>query len=144
MIRYLAEAIRGAASCLNAAEEAICRKVDLSVEQWNALMTITRSTRSLSVSQLARALKHSRQSTYELVLSLEHAGLIHLLRNPDDRRLLQMEITEAGRRDLAIAEDRRNAWFLTMAYDLEESDLCVLTERMRALRNRIARARPYA
>jgi DNA-binding MarR family transcriptional regulator len=144
MTRYLTEAIRGAAACLIAAEEAICKKVDLSIEQWNALMTIGRSTRALSVSQLAHALKHSRQSTYELALGLERAGLIRLLRNPDDRRLLQMEITETGRRDLAIAEDRRNAWFLTMTYDLEESDLYVLTERMRALRNRIERARPFA
>ena len=144
MIGYLTEAIRGAASCLSAAEEAICKKVDLSIEQWNALTRIGRSSRVLSVSQLAHGLKRSRQSTYELVLGLERAGLVRLLRNPDDRRLLQMEITEAGRRDLSIAEDRRNAWFLTMAYDLEESELYVLTERMRALHNRIMRARPYA
>ncbi len=144
MIGYLTEAIRGAASSLNAAEEAICKKVDLSVEQWNALTRIARSPRVLSVSQLAHGLKRSRQSTYELVLGLERAGLVRLLRNPDDRRLLQMEITETGKRDLSIAEDRRIAWFLTMAYDLEESELYVLTERMRALHNRIARARPYA
>ena len=42
MIGYLIEAIRGAASCLSAAEEAICKKVDLSIEQWNALTRIGR------------------------------------------------------------------------------------------------------
>ena len=144
MLLYLADAIRGAATTLNAAENSICKEAGLSVEQWRALSVIGRTTRSLCVSQLARSLGRSRQSTHELVLGLERAGWIRLLRNPDDRRLLQMEITSAGRRTLSIVGARRSEWLLIMTYDLGEPDLYVLMDRMRALRNRIARARTYA
>lgn len=143
MLLYLADAIRGAAASLNAAEHLICKEAGLSVEQWRGLSAIGRTTRFLSVSQLARVLNHSRQSTYELVLGLERAGWIRLLRNPDDRRLLQMEIAPAGRRTLSIVDARRSEWLVTMTYDLGESDLYTLTDRTRALRNRITRARTY-
>ena len=74
---------------------------------------------------------------------MERAGWIRLLPNPDDRRLVQMELTADGHRVLGIAEARRNAWLITMTYDLEESDLNALLSRMQALRHRIVRAGTY-
>jgi len=144
MIGYLTDAVRGAAAALDATHTTIGRELGLTAEQWSALAIIGRTTRSLSVSQLARQLRHSRQSTHILAVRLEQAGWIRFLRNPDDRRLLQMEITPAGRIILNDVDTRRNTWLITMTYDLEDSDLYVLMNTLRALQNRIVRARPYA
>jgi DNA-binding MarR family transcriptional regulator len=143
MIGYLTDALRGAATALEATQSLIGKEFGLSVEQWNALTVIGRTDRLISVSQLAWRLTHSRQSTYNLVIRLERLGWIRFWRNPDDRRLLQMEITSAGRIILNNANARRNVWLVTLTYDLADSELYVLMNRMRALQNRIARARRY-
>jgi DNA-binding MarR family transcriptional regulator len=143
IIQYLTEAILGAAASLNATEAQICKEIGLTPEHWAALSAIKRMPRSLSLSQLARQLKHRRQSTHTLALNMERAGWIRLLPNPDERRLVQMELTADGHRVLGIAEARRNAWLITMTYDLEESDLNALLSRMQALRHRIVRAGTY-
>ena len=144
MIGYLTDAVRGAATALDATHTVIGKELGLSAEQWRALATISRTTRSLSVSQLAWQLRHSRQSTHNLAVRLERSGWINFLRNPDDRRLLQMEITAAGKRVLSDADARRNTWLITMTYDLEDSDLYALMNTLRALENRVVRARRYA
>ena len=38
MLLYLADAIRGAAASLNAAEHLICKETGLSVEQWDSTL----------------------------------------------------------------------------------------------------------
>jgi len=144
MIGYLTDAVRGAATALDASHTVIGRELGLSAEQWRALEIIGRTTCSLSVSQLAWQLRHSRQSTYNLAVRLERSGWIRFLRNPDDRRLLQMEITSSGRIILNNANARRNTWLITLTYDLEDSDLYVLMNTLRALQNRIVRTRRYA
>jgi DNA-binding MarR family transcriptional regulator len=144
MIGYLTDAIRDAATALDAAQTVIGKELGLSCEQWSALAVIGRTTRLLSITQLAWQLRHSRQSTYNLAVRLERSGWIRFLRNSEDRRLLQIEITAAGKIILDNANARRSAWLITLTYDLGNPELYVLMNRMRALHNRIARARKYA
>jgi DNA-binding MarR family transcriptional regulator len=143
-IRHLAQEIHNAASCLSACRAEICKKVGLNAQHWRALGAIDRSTFVLSISDLARRLRRSRQSVHPLALGLERAGWIRFLPNQDDRRLLQMEITGLGKSILSAAEDRYNNWLLTMASDLGDHELRDLTHTLRAVRERIARARDYA
>ena len=143
-IRRLAQEIDDAAACLNASRAAMCEKTGLNAERWRALAAIDRSSCTLSISQLGRRLRRSRQSVHSLALGLERAGWIRLFPNRDDRRLLQMEITSSGRSVLSAAEDRFNMWLLTMASDLGDNDLRKLVIALRAVHGRIARARDYA
>jgi DNA-binding MarR family transcriptional regulator len=143
-IRQLAKEIHNAAACLHASQSAICRQTGLSAERWKALAVIDRSSFTLSISDLARQLRRSRQSVHPLALNLEKAGWIRFLPNRDDRRLMQMEITPRGKSVLATAEDRFNGWLLTMASDLDDRELRALVDTLCAVRDRIARARDYA
>ena len=142
-IRCLVEMIRGTAASLDDSQAAFCKEIGVSREQWSALAEIGGTSHTLSISQLARKLRLRRQSTYPLVLRLERDGLIRFLRNPDDRRLLQMELTAAGRSVLNTVEIRRNQWMLVMAYDLDDMALQGHLNRMRDLQIRIARTRKY-
>ena len=143
-IYRFAKEIHNAAACLTASQAAICQKSDLSAERWRALVAIDRSGFTLSISDLARQLRRSRQSVHPLALSLERAGWIRFLPNRDDRRLLQMKITGRGKSILSAAEDRFNTWLLTMASDLGDHELLELVNTLCAVRARIARARDYA
>ena len=75
---------------------------------------------------------------------MERDGWIRFLPNRDDRRLLQMKITACGKSILRAAEDRFNAWLLTMASDLGDHELRELVNTLCHVRARIARARDYA
>ena len=142
-IHRFAKEIRNAAACLTASEAAVCQKCGLNAERWRALAAIDRSSFTLSISDLARQLRRSRQSVHPLALSLERAGWIRFLPNRDDRRLLQMEITGCGKSVLSAAEGRFNTWLLTMASDLGDHELRELVNTLCSVRARIARARDY-
>ena len=143
MIGYLIEAVRGAATALDAGYTAIGKKTGLSLEQWGALAAMGRTSCSLSVSQLARKLGHSRQSTHDLAIRLEQAGWIRFWRNPNDRRRLHVELTPAGKTVLGVASARRKEWLIVMTNDIADSELYVLADSIRSLHSRIARARAY-
>ena len=99
------------------------------------------AARLLSISDLARQLRRSRQSAHSLALGLERDGWIRFLPNPDDRRLIQMELTNPGRRILADIEHRYNTCLLVMWYDLDMRELLELRKTLRVIRDHIARAR---
>ena len=143
-IRRVVQEIHDAAACLKASLTAMCDKTGLTAERWKALAAIDRSGVTLSISQLARQLRRTRQSAHSLALGLERAGWIRLLPNRDDRRLLQMEITPSGKSVLSAAEDRFNMWLLMMASDLADHQLRTLIITLRSVHGRIARARDYA
>ena len=142
-IQLLAKEIYNAAACLKASQTVICQRTGLTAERWRALAVINRSSFALSISHLARQLRHTRQSVRALALGLEKAGWIRFLPNRDDRRLLQMEITRSGKSILNAAEGSFNAWLLTMAFDLDDRELRALLNTLYAVRHRIARARDY-
>ena len=124
----LAWEIDNTAHRLRRCRASICATVGLSPERWSALAVIHRSTYVLSISDLARQLRRSRQSAHALAVSMERDRLIRFLPNPDDRRLLQIKITDAGRRFLVDAEQRYNMCLLTMWADLD-SDSCASCEK---------------
>ena len=142
-IRRLTKEIQDAATCLTAGRAAISEKTGLNAEHWRALAVIDRSSYVLSISDLARQLRRSRQSAHPLAVGLERAGWIRFLPNRDDRRLLQMEITPSGKTMLNLAEGRFNMWLLLMAYDLDDREVRVIADTLRGVRERLARARAY-
>jgi DNA-binding MarR family transcriptional regulator len=142
-IRRLAKEIHNAAACLAAGRAEICKKTGLSAEHWRVLSAIDRSSYTLSISDLARQLRLRRQTVHPMAVGLERVGWIRFLPNRDDRRLLQMKLTEHGKCVLSVAESRLDMWLLTMNSDLGDREVRELVNTVRAVRERIARARDY-
>lgn len=138
------EEIDNAAACLNASRTAICKEAGVRLEQWRALAIIDRSARGLSISQLGRRLRRTRQSVHSLAQGLERAGWIQLAPNPDDRRILLIGITRRGKSVLSVVDDSFRAWLLIMSFDLSEEQLRKLIMTLRSVRARVSRARDYA
>jgi DNA-binding MarR family transcriptional regulator len=143
-IRLLAREIHNAAACLAAGRAEIGKKTGLTAEHWRVLSAIDRSHYTLSISDLARELRLRRQTVHPMAISLERIGWIRFLPNRDDRRLLQMKLTEHGKSVLSGAESRLDMWLLTMNSDLGDREVRELVDTMRAVRERVARARDYA
>src|SRR5688572_3816821 len=68
--------------------------------RWRLLRAIERRGGAPTFADLARLPKMSRQAAREQALKTAEAGLVELFTAPDDRRLLQVALTPAGRREL--------------------------------------------
>lgn len=90
--------------------------------QYTAL-TVLRRRDGLSSAQLARNSFVTAQSMADMVTALERRGLITRRRDPDNRRVLLISLTDAGRELLAAYDEAVDA--------LEERMVCALTAGQR-------------
>src|SRR5882724_11352417 len=82
------------------------------------MSAVANSSYCLAISDVARAIRISRQSAHRLAVSLERAGLVRLMPNGDDQRLLQLALTKNGRATLASVEEELNFWLMQRFYTL--------------------------
>jgi DNA-binding MarR family transcriptional regulator len=68
---------------------------------WQLLTTLERAPYCCSISDAARLLRVSRQHVHQVARKAEQSGLIELVPNSDDRRILQVLLTQPGRSRLA-------------------------------------------
>ena len=113
--------------------DGLVKPAGITVPQYTAL-TVLRRRDGLSSAQLARNSFVTAQSMADMITSLERRGLIGRRRDPGNRRVLLISLTEAGHALLAEHDDAMEA--------LEERMLCALTPRERRdLRDYLARCR---
>lgn len=103
------------------------------------LRTIERTSYCLSIADAARALRMTRQGAHKVVARATEKGLVELLPNRDDRRILQLALTGRGRAELAGAAADEAAWLAVLLNGLEDRDLVVATRVLRGIRHRVAR-----
>lgn len=77
--------------------ESVTARFGLSYPQTAVLNVLRREDRALPLSQIARQLTQEAQSTTELADRLERRGLVTRVRDPRDRRLVLLELTDAGK-----------------------------------------------
>ena len=81
----------------------------------------------------------SRQAAREQALKTADAGLVELFTAPDDRRLLQVALTPAGRRELERQRMPDFGWVFTLLNGLEPSAMRETNHVLRVLRLRLER-----
>lgn len=67
-------------------------------------------------------------SITKVVEKLEARGLVRRSRDGEDRRVVRVEVTPAGRRHIAVARSRRTAWLATRLQELPAEDLARLAD----------------
>ncbi len=85
-------------------------------------------------------MRMSRQAAHEIVVRAAGDGLIELLPNRDDRRVLQLELTSHGRSALAWRETEQRRWLGDLLLGLSDRDLATVNDVLRGLRARLVRA----
>ncbi len=86
-----------AAHALEDKLEASLAKVGLSMPKYSVLNELVSAGNALSLSDLANRLSCVRSNMTQLVDRLEADGLVKRVDDPNDRRIVQAELTEEGR-----------------------------------------------
>jgi DNA-binding MarR family transcriptional regulator len=97
--------------------------------RYELLRAIERCGGCPSFSDLARSLRVTRQAARQLILAADSAGVVELFPDPHDRRVLQVALTQAGRRMLEAGKLPESGWLFTLLNGLEPA-------AMRATRTR--------
>lgn len=117
----LGHAIKRAEQALIAEKSRALRDLDLTVPQYAALLTLSRSP-GMSGAQLARACLVTPQSMTTVLVNLEHKGLIERSSSELHLTMLVSRLTPAGRTLLAEADRRALAVEARLAAPFSEQE----------------------
>ena len=106
---------------------------------WSLLVALERSYYCCSVSDVARLLGIRRQAAHETARRAELVGAVDLLKNPDDRRIVQIVLTRAGRSRLATARSAERSWARVLLNGLEVRQMGATAHDLRVIRHRLLR-----
>jgi DNA-binding MarR family transcriptional regulator len=119
-------------SLMHAAGAAAFAGHELSFMQWLALLKLREGT-ALTASSLCRLMHHDTGALTRLVDQLEERGLVVRKRSDEDRRVVMLELTEAGHRKvdelLPLAVDSLN----TTLADFSKAEFAELTRLLNKL-----------
>ena len=108
-VEGIVERIMGLSRRIKRMMEETCAEHGLTWGEWKVLGYLHRKsgpTRRASPGQLAEHLELSSGAMTNRLDRLEEAGLVERLRDPDDRRGVQVELTAAGRAGIRADDDR--------------------------------------
>lgn len=105
---------------------------DITVEQFHILRFVRRGSESLS--ELARAKNISRPAMSQAVEVLVKKGLLTRIQNTQDRRYVELALTEAGNKLLdAVFQDTRQ-WMKKRMRGLTTAELETIAKAMEAMK----------
>jgi DNA-binding MarR family transcriptional regulator len=107
--------------------------------RWRMLCAIECSRWCLSIADLARDMRISRQAAQQLAIAGERAGDIELLYNPDDRRIRQLQLTGKGKAELERSRSRERTWVAALLNGLGRHEMRATTHILRVIRHRLLR-----
>jgi DNA-binding MarR family transcriptional regulator len=107
--------------------------------RWRLLRAIERCGGAPTFSGLARSLRISRQAARESALKAAAGGVVELLTAPDDRRVLQVALTPAGRRELEKQRQPQFGWIFTLLKGLSDGRMHETNHVLAVIRQRLER-----
>ena len=137
--RELIEEIVWAGRCIAAARHRNGDPIAPTDAVSSLLVALERSSYCCSISDVARLLHVSRQSAHETVRKAERARLVDLLTNPDDRRILQLVLTPAGRSALKWMWMAESTWLAELLIGLDQHRRATALQVVRVIRQRLLR-----
>ena len=108
-------------------------RLGISMAQLNILYTLHRSG-EMSMSRLADVLNVSLSNATGLIDRMEERGLIERIRVPEDRRVVQVRIADAGERVLEENDALSDSLMRDVLANLDQTQLLVIARAMADLR----------
>jgi DNA-binding MarR family transcriptional regulator len=109
------------------------RAASLSVAQFRLLLFVRRHP-GTSLSPLAEHLGTTLPAASQLVERLVRAGLVTRAQHPEERRRVELRLTDAGDVTLAECDARTRSWLCERLSGLDETELDRLASALRDLR----------
>jgi len=108
------------------------RQFDISVEQFHVLRHVRRGTNSIS--DLATAKNISRPAISQAVDLLVNKGLITRTQSTEDRRFVELKLTDSGNALLDTVFKETRAWMKELLSCLTNEELDTIAKAMEALK----------
>ena len=109
------------------------RAASLSVAQFRLLLFVRRNP-GTSLSPLADHLGTTLPAASQLIERLVRAGLVSRVQHPEERRRVELRLTDAGDATLAECDARTRAWLCERLSGLDQIELDRLADMLRDLR----------
>lgn len=107
-------------------------RFDISVEQFHVLRFVRRGTNSIS--ELANAKNISRPAISQAVDALVNKGLLMRTQSSEDRRFVDLTLTDSGNALLDAVFKETRAWMRELLGDLSAEELETIASAMEALK----------
>lgn len=105
--------------------EALFEREDISFSQWRVLMCLRDGIAS-TCADISRELSHDKGSMTRLVDQLEERGLLTCRRDADDRRVVFLELTPAGRAAVNTLVPKVVAYYNALLANFSPQDVKLL------------------
>lgn len=105
---------------------------DISVEQFHVLRHVRRGTNS--VSDLATAKNISRPAISQTVEVLVNKGMLTRIQSSEDRRFVELALTESGNSLLDTVFKETRSWMKELMSDLTDEELDTIAKAMESLK----------
>lgn len=92
-----------------------------------------------TISDIARRLRVTRAAARRVALSAELVGLVEIFPDPDDRRALQIMLTQRGSKSVAASRTPETTWLFTLLNGLEQPAMRTTSHVLDVLRQRLQR-----
>ena len=115
------------------------RAASLSVAQFRLLLFVRRNP-GTSLSPVAEHLGTTLPAASQLVERLVRAGLVTRAQHPEERRRVELRLTDAGDATLAECDARTRSWLCERLAGLEETELDRLASALRELRTLLSKS----
>ena len=115
------------------------RAARLSVAQFRLLLFVGRNP-GTSLSPVAEHLGTTLPAASQLVERLVRAGLVTRAQHPEERRRVELRLTDAGDATLAECDARTRSWLCERLAGLEETELDRLASALRELRTLLSKS----
>jgi len=117
--------------------EPLCRNMGLTVTQYRVLFLIRYMGRSIKVSEMAQLTDRRTHSMTTVIDRMEKAGLVERLRDNQDRRSINLVITEEGNKKLEATTGPFLKLLTQLASCCSEEELQLFLTLIEKLRNKV-------
>jgi DNA-binding MarR family transcriptional regulator len=126
--------VQTARAVLKYADSYLYRKTRLSVSKLIILKALASSSRAMMPSEIAEWTNTERHNITVLVGRMKQDGLVTAERNSSDKRLVNITLTDKGRKVLSQAMPVAREIVDQVMLSITEGDAALLKERLRTLR----------
>ncbi len=113
--------------------EALFEREDVSFSQWRVLMCL-RDGLASTCADISRELSHDKGSMTRLIDQLEERGLLTRRRDAEDRRVVFLDMTPAGRAAVNTLIPKVVTYFNALLANFSPQEVKVLTELLTRLK----------
>ncbi len=110
----------------------------LTSARWQLLAALSLGSEIVTVSELARKMKLTRQSVQRIVNELIAEEILEMIDNPNDQRAKRIWFTSSGREVLEQVDRSHASWVNALSDTIDEQSILLASDLLRHVRSNLS------